>query len=33
MYAITYLYSTGIRGKGVSLKNIELYLPGGLVAL
>ena len=27
MYSVTYLYSTGIRGKGVSLKNTELYLP------
>ena len=31
MYSITYLYSTlhstGIRGKGLSLKNTELYLP------
>ena len=27
MYSITYLYSTWIRGKGVSLKNTELYLP------
>ena len=30
MYSITYLYSTlhstGIRGKGLSLKNAELYL-------
>ena len=30
MYSITYLYSTlhstGIRGKGLSLKNTELYL-------
>ena len=27
MYSITYLYSTGIRDKGLSLKNTELYLP------
>ena len=27
MYSITYLYSTEIRGKGLSLKNTELYLP------
>ena len=27
MFSDTYLYSTGIRGKGVSLKNAELYLP------
>ena len=27
MYSITYLYSTGIRGKGFILKNTELYLP------
>ena len=27
MYYITYLYPAGIRGKGVSLKNTELYLP------
>ena len=27
MYSITYLYSIGIRGKGASLKNTELYQP------
>ena len=26
MYSVTYLYSTGIRGKAISLKNTELYL-------
>ena len=26
-YSITYSYYTGIRGKGISLKNTELYLP------
>ena len=27
MYSISYLHPTGIRGKGVILKNTELYLP------
>ena len=27
MYSITYLHSTGIKGKGVNLKNTELHLP------
>ena len=27
MYSITYLYSTGIRGKDVSLKDTKLHLP------
>ena len=27
MYLITYLNSAGIGGKGVSLKNAQLYLP------